>query len=372
MLIDGECYMIDDKKKLFDKRKTRMKQHGHGADVLEVMKRYGIENLLDYSSNVNIFLPSRTQELIQKVSAEAISQYPDIHYTELREKLSVKYGVDAKQIIVGNGSTELIFLIARSADRIGIINPTFGEYQRAAEIFGKEIVHFYYEDDFSLDIARMDLQDVDVLFVCNPNNPSGNTNSLLGLLDEAKATGTVLVVDETFMDFVETGEYSLMSQIGSYSNLIVVKAITKFYAMTGVRLGYAFGSREVIEALWMKKEPWSVNVFAEKLIDAIFDEEFEERSRSFFKEEILWMKTELERIPNVKIYPTQSNFFLIELPDNVLACEMKERMILHHHILIRDCSNYKGLSQNHIRVNIKTRKENGILIEALKKELSQW
>ncbi len=182
-----------------------MKQHSHGADVLETIKKYGVEKLMDFSSNVNIFTPAKIEQLIQEIKAEDLAKYPDIHYTQLRDKLSKKYKLASEQIIVGNGSTELIFLLARNANRIGIINPTFGEYQRAAEIFGKEVVHFFYDEQFQLHIDSIDLQNVDLLFVCNPNNPSGNTNSLVELIKKAEITNTLVMVDETFMDFVENG-----------------------------------------------------------------------------------------------------------------------------------------------------------------------
>ncbi len=349
-----------------------MKQHSHGADVLETIKKYGVEKLMDFSSNVNIFTPAKIEQLIQEIKAEDLAKYPDIHYTQLRDKLSKKYKLASEQIIVGNGSTELIFLLARNANRIGIINPTFGEYQRAAEIFGKEVVHFFYDEQFQLHIDSIDLQNVDLLFVCNPNNPSGNTNSLVELLNKAKESNTLVMVDETFMDFVENGEHSMLPYLKVFPNLVVLKAVTKFYSMTGVRLGYAFGSEKIISDLWSTKEPWSINVFAERLVDAIFDEEFENKSRTFFAEEIPWMKSKLEKIDGIAVYPSQSNYFLLKLPEKMSATQLKENMVIQHGILIRDCSNYKGLSPNHIRVNIKTREENIILINALEKEIDRW
>lgn len=348
-----------------------MTLYKHGADIAEIQKQYQIENITDFSSNVNIFLPPKLEELIRQFPIEKLAKYPDIHYTELRAKLAEKYSLRAEHIIVGNGSTELIFLLAKLpfVQKIGILSPTFGEYRRAAQIGDKEIVDFYYEKDFSIDCNRIASEKVDALFVCNPNNPSGNINHLMSLLEKTKKSGTLLIVDETFMDFSSDKSCSLLPLVSEYDNLFVLKAVTKFYAMTGLRLGYGFASASLIESMWAIKEPWSVNAFAEVLIDAIFDEDFESRTVSYYKEEIAWMKKELEKIKGIFVYPSDSNYFLIQLPPHISSGILKERMIVNHRILIRDCSNYSGLDEFHIRVNIKERNKNEMLIRALEKEI---
>lgn len=349
-----------------------MGQFGHGADSLQMMERYGVKELIDHSSNVNIFMPGKVKEILRDLDPQELAKYPDIHYSHLRAKLSEKYRIDPSHIIVGNGSTELIFLLTRLPEirRIGIVHPTFGEYARAAELSGKEPVSFYYDSTFRIDLKKMDLTKVDALFICNPNNPSGNTNHLKTLLDKAKAQNVLLIVDETFMDFAEDQSGSLLPYVQDHDDLFVLKAVTKFYAMTGVRLGYGFCSPKWIDRLWKIKEPWTINAFAEKLVDAIFDDDFDKRSVAFYKEEIIWMEKELSKIEGLKIYPTQSNYFLLRLPSHLSAKELKERMIIRHGILIRDCSNYQGLDTHHIRVNIKERMYNKMLIEALQKEIT--
>ncbi|MDO4710686.1 MAG: pyridoxal phosphate-dependent class II aminotransferase [Peptostreptococcaceae bacterium] len=349
-----------------------MGQFGHGADVLQMMERYGVKELVDHSSNVNIFTPNKLEELLREIGPKDLDHYPDINYSHLREKLSRRYAIEPERIIVGNGSTELIFLLTRLPElrRIGIIHPTFGEYGRATKISGKELIPFCYDSEFQLDLSKIDLQAVDALFVCNPNNPSGNINDLEELMEKAQAQGVLLIVDETFMDFAVDQSRSLLPYVTKYDNLFVLKAITKFYSMTGVRLGYGFCSKKWIDRLWAIKEPWTVNAFAEHLVDVVFDEEFERRSVEFYHQEILWMGEELQKIPGLKVYPTQSNYFLLRLPDEISSSDLKERMIVRYGILIRDCSNHDGLNGPHIRVNIKERTYNQMLIEALQKEIT--
>lgn len=349
-----------------------MTRFEHGADVMQMMERYKVSEILDFSSNVNIFIPGKIEKLLKEITPNMLNQYPDINYSALRKKLSKKYSIDPEQIIVGNGSTELIFLLTKLKEisRIGIIHPTFGEYLRASRLSDKEIVPFYYDENFVPDMNRIDLKQVDALFVCNPNNPSGNVNDLSELLVKAKENRVLLIVDETFMDFVQDQSHSLLPLVSEYENLFVLKAVTKFYSMTGVRLGYGFSSESLIRKLWDIKEPWTVNAFAEYLADAIFDEEFERKSVSFYKEEIRWMKEELEKIPGLIVFPTESNYFLLRLPRHISSKDLKEKMILRHNILIRDCSNYIGLDEHYIRVNIKQREYNQKLIQALEKEIT--
>ncbi len=348
-----------------------MKQFEHGADSERIKAKYRIERLLDYSANINIFTPSGVAERLNEIRPQELAVYPDIAYTALRQKLSKKYAVDAERIIVGNGSTEIMFLLTRLGEvaRVGAIQPTFAEYHRACRVSGKEAVSFYYDKEFKIDLDRIDLDRVDLLFVCNPNNPSGSSNDLSELIRRAQQKNVLVAVDETFMDFVGDSSRSAMRYLDRCDNLIVIKALTKFYALTGVRLGYAFSSKHLIAKLWAIKEPWTVNAFAERLVDVIFDEQFEKRSVAFYREETAWMKAELDKLEGLFVYPSESNFFLIRLPERWTAERFKERLILDHEILIRDCSNFDGLDAHHIRVNIKERSSNERLIEAIRKEV---
>lgn len=342
----------------------------HGADVNQTMKKYKLDHIIDYSSNVNIFQSDKARNILKNIDIEDLSTYPDIEYTELRTQLSKRYNHPMNNIIVGNGSTELIFLIM-SLDRIkkvGIFQPTFSEYERAAKLNHKEVVDLFYTKNFQIDVDNIDCKNLDLIFVCNPNNPSGNLNDLTLLAKKCKENNTILFIDETFMDFTRKNEFSLLGLAQEWDNIFVLKAVTKFYSLTGVRLGYGFSSSKIISELWMNKEPWTINMFAEKLVDVIFDKEFEDKTVEFFKTEIPWLKNELDQIESLTVYDSDTNYFLIQ-SHTIPSSELKEKLIMNHGILIRDCSNFKGLDESFFRINIKDRVNNLKLLNALKKEL---
>lgn len=347
-----------------------MKRFEHGADLEKIKNKYSIKNIIDFSSNVNIFQSSKTNDILNNINVDNLSVYPDINYTNLRKKLASKYNTNLENVIVGNGSTEIIFLLTKLdfISDIGILSPTFSEYTRSAIINKKNIHNFYYEDDFSINLEKINFDKIQMLFICNPNNPSGNTNNLLEVLKKCNENNIILVVDETFMDF-NTSENSLLEYINDYNNLFIIKAVTKFHALTGVRLGYGFSSKEVISKLWEIKEPWTINHFAEKFVDVIFDTDFEIKSREFYKNETNFLYEELNKIEGLVAFPSESNFILIKLPNQIDSSSIKENLIINSGILIRDCSNYEGLNNNYIRVNVKDRENNLLLLEAIKKEL---
>lgn len=347
-------------------------QVSHGADLKESLIRYHLDSLTDYSSNVNIFFSDEADSLLKEIKKEDLSIYPDIEYRDLREKLYRKYGIDSSRIIVGNGSTEIIFSIMRldQIQKVGIINPTFSEYERAATLSGKEVVDFYYKDDFSLDFEKINFKEIDLLIICNPNNPSGTLIHLEALLDKCKENDVILFVDETFMDFTGKDNYSLMNKLNEYENLFILKAVTKFYSLTGVRLGYGFSSFEIISNLWQIKEPWTINYLAEKMVDLIFDEIFEKKSVDFYQNEIKWYQEELSKIATIEFYDSTVNFFLIKIKNGLDSGRLKKRLIINQGILIRDCSTFKGLDGSYIRVNIKDRESNIKFLRALKEELA--
>lgn len=349
-----------------------IEQHSHGADVYQIMEKYQSQNIIDFSSNVNIFSPKGISTILTEINESELAKYPDINYYDLRNNIGEKYNLNKENIIVGNGSTELIFLVMKleRIKRVGIVGPTFGEYERAAKIEGKEIFMIPYEKDFSINLNAF-TENLDIIFVCNPNNPSGNSNYLTPLLERCKKQGTLLFVDETFMDFTAKKENSLLTYVPEYDNLIVLKAVTKFYALTGVRLGYAFANSNIIQKLWDIKEPWTINYFAQRLFEVVFDFEFEKKSTDFYEQEIRWMKEKLDKIPGITAYPTESNFFLIKLENRITSGELKENLVKNHGILIRDCANFWGLDNLFIRVNIKERTLNEQLLKALAKEIQR-
>lgn len=362
-----------------------MKALGHGANVAQMAAHYNrpIEEIIDFSSNINPFVSDHIEDLLPTLLKNA-QNYPDIEYTALREAIASYLKCHKEEIIVGNGATEIMYLLMKalchlgpSQFTLGILHPTFSEYERSARLNGMKIVDFYLKEEkgFEVDLKEIEenLDSIDALFICNPNNPTGNVQELTQLLELLKAQEKWLIVDETFMEFVaENASYSLVPFIKDYDKLMVIQAITKFYGLPGIRLGYGITAHEGLkEAMYEYKEPWTVNSFAEQLTEHLLkDKAYQEKSRAYFKAERRRMMETLEAIKGLTVYPASANFILLNLQEHT-ADEVKEKLFEESGLLIRDASNFKGLDAHYIRVAVKKQEENDQLVAALKKCLDK-
>lgn len=354
-----------------------MKDLGHGANVDNMAEQFGKDkkDIIDFSSNVNPHIISDLGKYVLE-GLEKSRSYPDINYTNLRNNISNYINIDSEYIIPGNGATEIIYLLMKSIKkRIAILNPTFSEYGRGAKLNNLEVINFHLkeEDNFSIDLDEIqkNIDKFDSLFVCNPNNPNGKVKDLNELLDLMIENNKLLIVDETFMEFVGNEEkYTLINRVEETPNLFILKAVTKFFGMPGLRLGYGVTTNEqIIKNIYEYKEPWTINSFAENLSNYLFkDKEYIRNSKDYYINERKFMLEELRKIPQLKVYDTDTNFVLMKLKDreaNLLKLELFEK----YNILIRDASNFIGLYKNYVRVAIKGHEDNKILIESLKKIL---
>lgn len=354
-----------------------MKDLGHGANVDNMAKKFGKNenDIIDFSSNVNPHIISDLGKYVLE-GLEKSRSYPDINYTNLRNNISDYIKVDSELIIPGNGATEIIYLLMKSIKRrLAILNPTFSEYGRGAKLNNLEIIDFHLkeENNFSIDLDEIqkNMDKFDSLFICNPNNPNGKVKDLNELLDLMIEKDKLLIVDETFMEFVgEEEKYSLINKIEQTPNLFILKAVTKFFGMPGLRLGYGVTSnKQIIKNIYEYKEPWTINSFAENLSNYLFkDKEYINGSKDYYINERKFMLGELRKISRLKVYDTDTNFVLIKLDDDE-ANSLKLELFEKYNILIRDASNFIGLDKSYIRVAIKSHNDNKVLIESLRKIL---
>ena len=259
--------------------------------------------------------------------------------------------------------------------RIAILNPTFSEYERSARLNNLDVINLNLDEsnEFEIDLNNIkeNINKFDSLFVCNPNNPNGKVKNLEKLLDIIVDNNKLLIVDETFMEFVEEEEkYSLVKYVEKYPNLFILKAVTKFFGLPGIRLGYGLTSNnDIIEKIYNYKEPWTINSFAYTLSNYIFkDQKYIEDSKEYYIDERNFMLSELKSINSIHVYDTDTNFILIRLNDK-RAKEIKVELLREGNILIRDASNFIGLDDRYIRIAIKSHKENELLIRHMKKLL---
>ena len=356
----------------------------HGGNIYKIYREKGMKEILDYSSNINPYgLPKKFERAVIE-NLSVLEKYPDPDYVELREEIAKTNKVELKNIIVGNGATEVIFLYMKvlKAKKILIVSPTFGEYERAMKATLDDIQVDYFKleeaENFVLNIEKIktELQKkYDLLVICNPNNPTGQFLSIKELekiLEKCTEVGTKLFVDEAFVEFVEDwGEKSIIKTEKNKKNLFVLRAFTKFFAIPGLRLGYGICfDDEFMTKMLEKKEPWSVNNIAELAGKILLqDREYIEKTNNWIKIEKKYMYKNLKEIEGLKTYKTEINFILVKIKNEYLykvnAQILREKM-LEKGILIRDASNFVYLNDNYFRLAVKDRKNNVRVLEALK------
>jgi threonine-phosphate decarboxylase len=352
---------------------------GHGGHIKH-STNYRNNGILDFSASIN---PLGYPENVRKVILENfddILHYPDIDCTSLRKYIGQKAGRPKDEIIVGNGSTELFYLIPRALKPSkGIVfQPTFSEFAEALKCSHAETVNNMLrpEEDFCFTYQESNFDDkkVKMVFLCNPNNPTGQLVEKTVIVSMVKHHPAItFVIDEAFMDFVDGQEkYSIMHEAGTLRNLIVVRSLTKFYGFPGIRIGYLAAHADLIIKMMEYKEPWSVNALAQYAARAALeDEAFVSRSRDFMFAERLFLFEELKRIQGFSPYSPTANYILVKITANTMTSSSLCNQLLAHGIAIRNCSNFTGLNDQYFRVAVRTREENARLVTALKNVMGQ-
>ncbi|MGG7177037.1 threonine-phosphate decarboxylase CobD [Clostridium paraputrificum] len=348
---------------------------GHGGNVEEISRKYNIEeeSIIDFSANINpLGLSKKVKEEMIK-ALEKIERYPDITYHELKAGISKYEGVKEENILLGNGAAEVIFNIVRGLKpkKVLLPAPTFSEYAEAVESINSEVINYKLGDNFTLDEEFIDLvnEDIDMIFICNPNNPTGvltKKEYLEKLIKKSRKSNTTVVIDESFLDFIENNkEYSAIDICSEYNNLIVVKSLTKFFAFPGIRIGYGITKNvEYLEAINKVSISWSINTVAAAGAKVAMEQ------RDYIKETIEFVKLEkrflfnsISEFRELMVYEGAVNFIFFKVN---LDIDLRE-LLLREGILVRSCNNYVGLDRNFYRIAVRTREENSRLIEALRK-----
>jgi len=341
----------------------------HGGINYAELRAVGItpEAVLDFSVCSNPFTsPPGVKKILNTI---AIEQYPDSEATELRQRLSEKLGVTPENILAGSGVVELIRLIAltyfRQGEPVLILEPTFGEYEVACQIAGAKPVKQWMkaEDNFAPKIeetANLIRQHRPrAVFICNPNNPTGKYLSKQEIETILTAsTDSLLILDEAYINFINNS-WSAIALI-SQGNVIILRSMTKDYALAGLRLGYAVANKEIINSLRRVRPPWNVNLIAQKAgVIALEDVDYLKQSQKKIKQAKQYLIDELCRL-GFSPLPSDTNFFLVRVAN---AKEFRTAL-LKHGILVRDCTSF-GLPE-HIRIAPRTMPECQKLIGAIK------
>lgn len=352
-----------------------MLSSAHGGDVWLVEKLLGISALriLDFSSNVNPYGPSPRAVRAIIDMLWMVNSYPDDESLRLKEKLAERYGLKPSNLIIGNGSTEIIYmfsLLFASNNPVGIHIPTFSEYERSVQVYGGECIftrpHIHDQPSINEFVELMD-RGARAIFICNPNNPNGvvmKSSEVEELLHEAEKRGVYVLLDEDFIELADEGCRSFISEVERFRNLVVLRSFTKSHGLAGLRIGYAASNSEIIEKFERIRVRWNVNLLAQQAaLAAIDDEEHVEAARRLVKLEKPRLLHELERLGWLKPVYSHTNFLLVEV-SKATSAQLKVELA-RRGILIRDCSNFRGLSNRYVRVAVRRPWENKILIREL-------
>lgn len=352
-----------------------LEKYGHGGDLKTAEELYGRagQPFLDYSSNMNPWgPPAAVADVLSQYIAQ-INQYPDPAVRELRSRIAEIYRIPENSILIGNGAAELIDLVVRvlKPQVTGIARPSFSEYEEAVEKICGAIhdIPLKAEHDFELQAedAMHAAQQCSLLFLGHPNNPTGKLlpNSLVSNLIEQQIP---LVLDEAFMDFIpEEEELSFIREAPHRKNLFIVRSMTKFYSIPGIRLGFIVGHPEQIAKLNKLQVPWSVNSLAQAIGTAVLDDsEFRNRTLNWLSKERDWLTAQLQSL-HLKVIPSKTNYLLFAFAKPIVKAVQKRMGQLG--VLVRDGSRFPGLDESYCRIAIRKREDNERFLSCLQEVL---
>ncbi len=343
---------------------------------LEKIVRENIKRLTPYSSArkefsgmATVFLDANENAFGSPINDD-FSRYPDPLQAEIKEKLSTLSAVNTNQIFVGNGSDEAIDLLFRifcepKIDNVVICPPTYGMYQVSAEINDVAIKRANLTEDFQLDVdlitATID-KNTKLLFICSPNNPSGNSLNGKDVLSLAKTFKGIIVVDEAYIHFSQ--EESLVNYLPSFPNLVVLQTFSKAWGLAGLRVGLAFASVEIVALMNKVKPPYNISSIAQlAILEALKQKDEVQKMIAKIIDEREKLIENLAKLKIItKIYPTDANFVLVKTIDANLIY----KFLINGEIVVRNRGNVE-LCENCLRITIGTPTENAKLLKTLRK-----
>ncbi len=338
--------------------------NGHGNNIY----LYSDEPIeADFSSN--IAFNNNSQRVLTHISQNIslVNNYPDPNCSILKEKVAAMHGVKGENILITNGSAEAFYITAHLLSRRGakntlITTPSFSEYEDSCSLYGHDLQFLPLNE-----LTSTQLDNYTSVWLCSPNNPDGFRVSTVKITELVrKYPKCYFILDRAYNDLSLDYESEMIS---IYNNLIIINSFTKSYGIPGLRLGYMVGSRNLIESLSNIRPPWSVNSLSQ--IAGEYIVEHRDQLHPDINELIAeseYLQKEIEQIPGFKVSRSNCNFFLVEIYGEQNAADLKSYLIDNHRILIRDASNFRGLTNKHFRIAALNRPQNNKLINALK----QW
>lgn len=325
----------------------------------------------EFQGEAHLFLDANENAYGNSIYSKAWHRYPDPHQKALKQKIAPLKGVREEQIFLGNGSDESIDLLIRlfcqpNQDYIIVCPPTYGMYEVSAKIQNVKIIKIPLTESFQLDLPAIQLaihQQPKIIFICSPNNPSGNLIDKESIKEILKTFKGIVAIDEAYIDFASPAN-SWIQQISEHSNLIVIQTFSKAWGLAGLRLGTIYAHQKIIDWLDKIKPPYNINEFTQnQALNALTQNNKVTEYISKINQQKTALQTKLSELSFVqKIYPSDANFLLVQ----VIDAPQLYHFLLQHKIVVRNRSQQIGC-QNCLRITIGTEQENNLLIEALKK-----
>ena len=331
---------------------------------------YTQSNIIDFSANINpLGCPAQVLDAL-RTRLDDIVDYPDPNSSEAYSALSNYLKLNTENIILGNGATEIIYNFCNAfltKSKVLVHIPTFLEYEKAALLAAAKVSKFSTMnlakdvDQFISNIPKLGC-----VFVCNPNNPTGTIISkkkIIDIIDAANSVSSFVFVDECFIELAGQSKASVIKHVKDFENLIVLRSLTKSFGLPGIRIGYATACTQIAETLTRIKIPWSINTLAQiSVLAALKCQDHIKISRKIICDEYQYLCKEINTIPGFYCYKSTANFILVR---TTLDSTYIQQQLLKSNILVRDCKNFDGLSEDCIRIAIRTHKDNLKLVHAL-------
>jgi threonine-phosphate decarboxylase len=355
----------------------------HGGQLRELAAEFGVseESLLDFSASIHSYPPS---DLVVDALCEALrarkilTAYPDMHYTALKEAIATYAHVSVPAIAVGSGVMPLLgsALCAFRPSKCLVSVPSFTEYRKILNAHGIECCTLAVTQDteFSLDGARviseLKASGAQAVLLANPQSPSGRlmrAKELLSLHEAAFALGVTTIIDEAFIDYAP--EESLSQWAAKLPGLVILRSLTKFFAMPGLRVAYAVACPDMRAAMESCVPAWPVgSIAAEAARTVLQDRALIAATRKTNSRECAWLADQLLSL-ELRVFPCAANYILVNIGEDRNGFEFWRQLIIEHQLVIRSCANFEGLDEHYFRIGVRTRFQNRLLVQALKKVL---
>ncbi len=350
----------------------------HGGNPRAMAESAGIDpdKLIDFSASINPLSPPGCVSQLLLETPRLLREYPDPNCSLITERISKVTGIPENWILVTNGSTEMIYLLPHlihEGQKVAILDPCFSEYEKSFRAFGTQTHSIVLEagNGFSVSpswlFPQLDtIQKLGAIVLGNPASPTGKLyGDLLPELQEyCQKRDIILIIDEAFIDF-SSADSSAWNLLERESNLVLIRSLTKFYSIPGLRVGYGVLHPEKIQKIAPRQYPWSVNALAQAIgAEIILDKPFQEKTRTETHRERDFIIQALSSINELEVFPSDANFLLFRIRDNSPPASLYQ-YLLTQSLLIRNCGNFKGLDESFFRISLRCREENQKLVNSI-------